>query len=336
MSTLKKEQKYNEKYGKSLLHVASSYYCEEDVLMKIIKLFPESVKQKNGNGDYPLHIACRRNQSEDAILRLIQLFPMAVQHQNNDKKYPLHLANIDCKPDYVMLTLLDLFPEAVRHKCDSSFGLHMVCTYCYSASVIKKIIEINRKELNEKDRNGHYPIHCAILSCQSDDIIKVLIDEDPLACQRLNRKGESPFHMAYDYSRGHSGFHCLVDGLLQQPDIDINVKDINNNTLLHIASMCGHTRFIHKLLNHPFIMIDQKNNKNKTSFDLLKERTKQIEKGIARAILNNYNDTYSNYVNRCSNDDLSSCLEVIKLLEEFPIKQRWNAYLYHVRTVVDS
>lgn len=65
------------------------------------------------------------------------------------------------------------------------------------------------------------------------------------------------------------------------------------------------------LLCHPFIIIDIKNNENKTPLDLVQEQIK-IQEGICK---NRHSDPYDKR-------HLQECLAAKELLEEFTVRRR--------------
>lgn len=124
-------------------------------------------------------------------------------------------------------------------------------------------------------------------------------------------------------------FQCdtIVEILLQHPDVDVNAIDDSNETPLHktltssyISDSSIYVRIIQKLLEHSFILIDQKNNDDKTPLDLMKDRVNRI--------LENKNERTS-----LQNDEVSCFTKIIHLFDEFPIKKRWQAYCYHVKLI---
>lgn len=112
---------------------------------------------------------------------------------------------------------------------------------------------------------------------------------------------------------GMHNSHEIVEKLLQHPEVDVNAKDNSNETPLHTAVRLSlRINAVEKLLNHPFIDINRKNNNNQTPFDLIQQNMKQLENSsweIEKQGLRQYEN-------------------MEKMFEEFPVKRRWNAYCY--------
>lgn len=79
---------------------------------------------------------------------------------------------------------------------------------------------------------------------------------------------------------------------------------------------------VKKLLNHPLIIIDQKNSKNKTPLDIINEVIQRIKDQVYHDDDDEYNDDERISERNC----LPELLTAKELLEEFPLKRRFHAY----------
>lgn len=78
------------------------YTISENLLMQIIKVYPEAVFIKCNydvpifetfhKGCFPLHLASQCIQSERVIQKLIEINPMVLQERRDDGDYPIHCA----------------------------------------------------------------------------------------------------------------------------------------------------------------------------------------------------------------------------------------------------
>lgn len=337
-----------------------------DAIQEIMKLSPMEIKHKNTAGNYPLHTACEEEGMNDHIaLTLMEQFPEAVQHMNVEGYYPLHLALMHHRCGFVVMKLIEIFPDAVKKLTPGGTALHFACIKDQADDVVEKLIEIYPIALQQRDCNGSFPIHCAIRNVQEIPVVKILLDNDPigmqrrvndfsyvyegttfhLACQRENdyvieylitrsdlqiniidREKLTPLHYAC-----RNGNHEIVEMILNHPDVEVNAKDFINDTPLHhiLQYVCTNIyhpesciKVIKKLLNQSFILIDEKNNNNITPMDMIKKRLVDLDaqKKIP------YNNLDGGIVKR-----EEFCREIIHLLEEFPVVQRWKAYCYHVK-----
>ena len=73
-----------------ILHEAIKLGAPDDVLMFISERFPETIRQENGDGQYPSHVACSSGSSPAFISHCINMWPQAVAAKDNEGKTPLH------------------------------------------------------------------------------------------------------------------------------------------------------------------------------------------------------------------------------------------------------
>lgn len=107
--------------GQYPLHLACEYYAPEDIVFRIIDLYPDAAQCKdNYLESYPLHFACRSNQTDNVVLKLIDMFPHAVQFQDKNGLLPLHCACV-CKAPLSIIKLLVLhYPVALEIRDNDS------------------------------------------------------------------------------------------------------------------------------------------------------------------------------------------------------------------------
>lgn len=258
-----------------------------------------------------------------------------------------------------------MFPEVafiiLNFHWFDGFALHMACRYLQSEAVVKKLIEINPRVLQEQDRGGRCPIHCVVHGSKA--ACKYMLELDPMSIHRQTHKGYTPLRLAI-----HANDPDLVEFMMKRCNIPVNLRDRDRRTLLHIASMCHadkvvvmllqhpeinvnaidnrkdtplHLVFfleeinpkweqrlfiVKKLLKHPFIIIDGKNNDNKTPLDICKLKRMELEGS------NEYDNDDSEY--EC--DAKLHCVEIVKLLEEFPVQRKWHSYNYFLNIISDD
>ena len=102
----------------------------------------------------------------------------------------------------------------------------------------------------------------------------------------------TPLHIASFYRLFEN-----VDVLLTDMSIDINAKDLDGNTPLHIASMKGHYEIIWRLKNIPWCQTGAVNNFNKTADEILTPTSRSIQvifQGTVRSFTNVLGDGLPN------------------------------------------
>lgn len=323
-----------------------------NTILKLIKLFPMELRHKNKLGDNPLHTACEHCH-EDVVMHIIELYPDAARHKNKSGSYPLNISLITDKRCHGKFTvdgvmrLIEAFPDAAL-KGTHIWGtaLLLACRDYRSEAITAKLIEINPLAI-QKRQYDYYPIHIALFNKQPIGVIKLLLDGDPLGMERRSHEmyHNNPFHLACEISednvvkylmqrsdlqinvRNQYGMTPLfvacrslryknVEILLNHPDIHVNALNFLHQTPLHVTATSYNqnpehaVHIIKMLLDHPFICMNQKNYSNKTTLDLMKETP---------------------VIQHITNDNLQCYNEIVNLLEEFSIKQRWLSYCYHVK-----
>lgn len=114
--------------------------------------------------------------------------------------------------------------------------------------------------------------------------------------------------------------------LLEHPSTNVNILNRCGDSALHViiqdnyADEEDHMQSVQLLLCHPSINIDQMNERNETPFDLASCKVKALE-------TIDDNDRRKHL--------LPSYMETKKLLEDFPIKRKWQAYEYFFQRIED-
>lgn len=70
------------------LHLVCENKAPDELILQILKLNPDAVKQESSNGNLPLHIAVQKNIGQDVLLHIIRLHPAALDYRNNSNLTP--------------------------------------------------------------------------------------------------------------------------------------------------------------------------------------------------------------------------------------------------------
>lgn len=308
---------HNNDDGCLLLHKACLSNVSENVLMKLIDLYPEAAfikcTYKCGNnssdtaeadliplysirGCYALHVACMSGRTQKVIQKLIQINPMALQESNDDGDYPIHYIYQLYNPNNELFRIfLDSDPLTIHHKDnDGDCALH------FSSHVLWG---------SEYDEY-HIPILEYMVQQSTNGLINT-----------RNCMGDTPLHVAC-----MERFDKGVETLLNHPDINPNATNVFNQTPLHYAFSTNiafypspSVNIVKQLLDHPFIFIDHKDNDNKTPFDLVQEEIILLEA--------NSDDEIS--------PNLQEWIATKELLKEFPIRRRYHAFCFLLHHALD-
>jgi ankyrin repeat protein len=169
------------------------------------------VEIKNITGNALLHLACNEINKLplDVFKLLIETHGADVNAQNNDKDTPIHLA------------IRSFFRE---------FGGDM--------TVLNYLLTQNDVNINLKGKSGFTLLHEAYNSINTlpFDVFKCLIDVKGADVNAQDEKRHLPlYHALCSFKPEHGGDISVLKYLIDQHDADLNTKDGNGCTLLHIA-----------------------------------------------------------------------------------------------------
>ncbi|XP_071041297.1 alpha-latrocrustotoxin-Lt1a-like [Parasteatoda tepidariorum] len=96
-------------------------------------------------------------------------------------------------------------------------------------NMLKRILEVDRKVLNQKDSVGYTPLHIAVEN-KRDDFVRELVKQGADVNAKTNEHGVTPLHLAVRFQSEKS-----VEYLLASDKIKPNEVEKSGKTALHIA-----------------------------------------------------------------------------------------------------
>lgn len=168
-----------------------------------------------------------------------------------------------------------------------------------------------------KNMHGMTPIHCACIN-NKVNMVEYMMQNSAISINIKAYAGYTPLHYACSIPGSSSGV-AMIEMMLRYPGIDANARSICNETPLHMAvKMFPPIIYtIRKLLDHPCIIINQRNNDNQTPLDLIRLIVKGVEMVPIRERVQRYLEQY---------------VDIENIFEEFQVKRRWNAYNYFLNS----
>ena len=119
---------------------------------------------------------------------------------------------------------------------------------------------------------------------------------------------------------------CVVDLLLAQPGIEVNAKDSNGLTALHIAGAYGNLATLKKILAVPGLLLNERDHKGRTPIMLVASlgqtdavKMMVAKKGIDLWVKDN-DDKYLEEALRACPEFRRRRTEIIKVLKEAKLK----------------
>jgi ankyrin repeat protein len=211
----------DEKYNFTPLHYLLHEHPPSDLVERILRVAPDTIKVQDKYRQLPLHIALDNKASIDVIKLLIQAYPKAAEVQDNFGYLPLHYAcqySTDYHEDFLnrLNLLVTAYPE----------GINVQNIDGYFPSFFLKIVM--------SDTEHPYLLHEAVKGGFSTHLIKLLLQAFPESCTTKDNDGMVPLH--YACAGSASNFLEYVIVLLDENKNSLQIKDNHGRTPLKFLS----------------------------------------------------------------------------------------------------
>lgn len=294
-----------DKYGNTPLHEASNHDWER-ILEMIIKsdsnINQELITAKNNNGETILHVAAKR-LTPKPVKYILKLGVLNINEIDDKGNTALHLAqtsNSTLRVNEIVSMLLKSGSDVNLKNKEGKTVLHLACDKC-SVKIVKMLIN-SKSEINTIDNKGNTPLHYAAKS--ASDKIEILLEHGANPKIR-NNYGNTPILLAascftifyfplkdpYEEDTMDTNAYKKVDMLIAHGS-DLNEKDNNGNTLLHLASLNTNVKLIKRLIKDG-LDVNAVNNEGNTALHISLQNSKErniiclLENGADTTIKNN-------------------------------------------------
>ena len=243
------------------------------------------VNTANKDGYTPLHFAAKNNNVR-CLNTLVKAGANINAREKKNGYTPLHLAAANGSTECLQ-NLLDI--DGV----DINRALHCAAA-TGSARSVKALLDVPGIQVNEKDNDGNSALHLAVYNGRTENVKAFLAFDRSLGLAPLHcaaRNGDTEFvsallaidrslakdrdnygwtalHFAAD--NGHTDTtNALLDCWRTRNQLNnINNKNIDGNTALHLAARGGYAEIVKAFLAIPSIQVKDKNNTGWTALDL--------------------------------------------------------------------
>jgi ankyrin repeat protein len=250
-----------------VLPMHSALHAETTVsdLHHFLDFYPDSIEDKDANGNFPLHLALIKGCSLAVIKLLAVEFVWATHAANSDGYLPLHLAILHKASPETLELILQLFPQAAEVDSPHGLPLHVAISQKMDLSIVQMIAQANPCALSSTcvegnlplhlcmtgvdldtmdwlasikpcvlmtgNSQGHLPLHHAIVNQAPIEVIDLLLDHCPQACKVQDKGGNLPLHLALQHQ-------ACKDTLIELLDVYTEACTIENYSFqypLHLA-----------------------------------------------------------------------------------------------------
>ena len=233
------------------LHFACSF--EKFEIALVLLAHGAEVNVHDANGQTPLHRVAKGSSHHILSLPIVQQLlerGADVNARDSDQETPLHFASYMSKSEITQV-LLEHGAEPDARNVDGQTPLHRVS----QSSSLKEFEDsasawqlLERGvDVNARDKDQATPLHLASYQ-GNDNVAKALLNRGAWAYVEDTR-GQTPLHWASrrpSYNRSNS----RVALRLLECGVNVNARDKDKITPLHLASNYGHDHVVEVLLEH--------------------------------------------------------------------------------------
>ena len=196
------------------------------------------IETKDNNGRSPLHCACESGALD--IVKMLVEAGAGVRDTDNEGSTCLIIASYFGHTETVRC-LVGLPEVDVNHRhTDSNTVLHCAVEQTHTG-VVQLLIDAGA-DIETKDNHGRSPVHCACVS-GALDVVKMLVRVGAGVCV-TDCRGATCLTLA-----SYCGHTETVRYLVGLPEVDVNHRDSDSNTVLHWAVEQTHTGVVQLLID---------------------------------------------------------------------------------------
>jgi len=255
----------DDKKGEIPLHYAIQYDNNEAFDLLIIN--STLINKLNVKGLAPLHLAIKK-KNYYVIEKLLNLNNVNINIQTNIGETPLHIAT-----NYEDTHIINKILQKSDLKINIVDYEHQISPLMYIVTLnnitLTKLLLENGADPHIQDALGNSSLHLAIIE-YNVDIVNLLISKFN-KFNLLNIESLTPFHLLVSTNKTDYNKIKLYNIDLLINNTNLNIQDVNGNTVWHLFAKSGLWYPLKNLLMNKKNNLFIKNNQNITPYDIVKD-----------------------------------------------------------------
>lgn len=240
-----------------LHHGLENSSTPEDVIIRMVQMYPEGCRKKNRLLYLPLHDCLFNGKSMRVIDALADVYPDAITMKDKEGVDPIHVVldkrSRSCRYTkeqlaHVALLFFRLNAQAgaAHDREEGLCALHLIVQDFDVYQVTEQVLVAHPECASFKCRKGELPIHLAVLTQAPLSVLAALIAAYPAGLQSKDKDGSVPLHCALKKGNSTESVLQLIDGC----SMAAGIPDYDRELPLHQAlRFGGGAQVLHRLLD---------------------------------------------------------------------------------------
>ena len=250
--------------------ILALYFGHTETVRYLVGLPQVDVNHRDSDNKTALHWAMDQNHT--GVVQLLIDAGAEIDLKSGDGRFLVHLASLLGALDVVKLLVRVGAGVCVTDNGGSTCLI--LASYSGHIETVRYLVGLPEVDVNHRDSDDYTALHCAMEE-KHTDVVQLLIDAGA-DIETKDNDGRSPLHCACD-----SGALDIVKMLVEA---GAGVRDTDNvgSTCLTLAAEYGHTETVRYLVGLPEVDVNHRDSDNDTALHLAR---KENHTGIAQVLI---------------------------------------------------
>jgi ankyrin repeat protein len=226
-----------------------------DVILRLMELYPGGLKQKDKDGNLAIHSACENNAPNDkVILKMMELYPGSLKIKDKDGNLPIHSISENNRV-YVCLRFNPIFFGLKQKDKEDKDGnlpltdndIEALIEYLFTDNEITEPYQLeNVKQAAIKKFGSEAKLQVAMHITENtkemenrDKVILKMIDLYPDSLRRKDKDGNTPLHSFIENPSQINNREKVIGVMVKEYEGALAEKDRDKNLPIHSALAQG-------------------------------------------------------------------------------------------------